>query len=726
MFELLHPTIQRWIRDQGWDELRNIQGQAIRAILQSDADVLIAASTAAGKTEAAFLPILTRIAARTRPGLSVLYVSPLKALINDQFRRLEDLCEKLDLPVVRWHGDAPQSAKARLLENPAGVILITPESIEALLLRKSQRARDLFAAVDFIVIDELHAFLRGPRGLQLASQLTRLDQIGAPRARRIGLSATIGDLGEAANWLQPAASQSVQLLQAEDARPALQLKVFGWVEPPTAAASSDAQDESPPEALDRIAEHAFGVLRGDNNLVFAGARGTVEMLADRLRALSENESVPNEFFAHHGNLSKHLREELELRLKEAKLPTTAIATTTLELGIDIGSVRSVAQIDAPRSIASLRQRIGRSGRRKGTPAILRVYLREPHIDASSSLLERLRIPTALTVASIRLLAARFIEPAGLDPSIFSTLLHQILALIVERGAAKPKALFQSLCGPGPFSEVTQGDFATLLRAMGTAQNQLIEQAPDGAIMLGALGEKLTSGYDFFAVFETNDEWRLVHSARTLGTIPLDNIVVVGGVVTFAGRRWRITSVDETAKVIAVEAHRTGQVPSFEGGAWEPIHDRLIEELKSVYENDDIPSYLDHTASLCLFEGRELFRSLKLDRPRIAVDDHNVVLLTWRGTEINAVISAVLSAAAFNCRMFDAGVVVDRTTPPEIHAALTRTLKDFDLANLAQRIGGLASAKFDRFVPDALLRSAWLTRITHKRDAIAATIQDLVR
>ena len=164
-YDCLHPHIRRWIREQGWSELRDIQAQATAAILGGGNDVLIAAATAAGKTEAAFLPILTKIADRANPGLSVLYVSPLKALINDQFRRLDLLCERLEIPVVRWHGDAPQSAKSKMMRHPSGIALITPELIEAMFVRRPADAKRLLSKLDFIVVDELHAFMLGPRGL---------------------------------------------------------------------------------------------------------------------------------------------------------------------------------------------------------------------------------------------------------------------------------------------------------------------------------------------------------------------------------------------------------------------------------------------------------------------------------------------------------------------------------------------------------------------------------
>src|ERR1700761_6959464 len=173
---LLDSRIERWIWDRGWQELRDIQEDAIRAVLETERDILISAATASGKTEAAFLPVLSRIAEHPYDGIRALYVGPLKALINDQFQRLEELCEQLEIPVTRWHGDAPAAAKKRARERPAGVLLITPESLEAIFMRRPEDLARMFAQTEFVVIDELHAFLDSERGIQLASQLKRLER----------------------------------------------------------------------------------------------------------------------------------------------------------------------------------------------------------------------------------------------------------------------------------------------------------------------------------------------------------------------------------------------------------------------------------------------------------------------------------------------------------------------------------------------------------------------
>jgi ATP-dependent Lhr-like helicase len=715
-FDRLAPAIRFWIREQGWDRLRDIQVWATVAILDEDRDVLISAATAAGKTEAAFLPALTKVADRVGPGLSVLYVSPLKALINDQHRRLGHLCERMEIPLVRWHGDAPASAKARMLTQPRGVALITPESIEALFIRRPTDARRLFGALDAIVIDELHAFLSGARGLHLASLLKRIDAVSGRRARRIGLSATIGDPEIAAAWLCPNEPARVLRLSSDAAGMELRLQIRGYLEPSRAATSRQAVSTSRAEAasaLGAISDHLFETLRGANNLVFGGSRQTVEAVADGLRLKSEQAGVPNEFFPHHGNLSKELREELETRLKDGSLPTTAVCTSTLELGVDIGSVQSVALIGAPRSLASLRQRLGRSGRRKGVPAVLRVYVRQAVVNASSPLREELRLDTVRAVAAMRLLGERFVEPSpASDPALATALLHQTLSIIAERGGARADTIFKLLNDCGPYASVTPTDFIELLRGAAHEQVGLVEQAPDGTLLLGERGEQLVQSREFYALFESDAEWRLLHGARPLGTIPLSNVITVGGLVVFAGRRWLVEAVDERAQVLQVSPHQGGAPPKFEAPGVEAAHDRLVAEMRRVLAVEATPPpYLDVQASAFLAEGRAAYKRLELDRKAILDTGRDVHLMLWRGDVACGVFSAALTMAGFEAESNDLGVTLLKANSEAVHAGLERIarFRPADLDRLNAQVHGLQSAKLDTYVPEAILRRFWSRR-----------------
>lgn len=720
-FDRLHPEIRRWIREEGWTELREIQDRAIAEILDGDDDVLIAAATAAGKTEAAFLPLLTRVVESKKPGLSVLYVSPLKALINDQFRRLDLLCERMEVPVVRWHGDAPQGAKRRTISSPRGIALITPESIEALFIRRPDDAYRLLGSIDAVVIDELHAFLQGPRGLHLASLLQRIDDFAGRRCRRVGLSATLGDFSAACAWLRPREPDAVRLLVADGKGPELRLQIRGYVEPPEEGGSDQLEDEGSSDALSRIADHMFGVLRGSNNLVFAGSRRTVEALSDRLRRRSERAGVPEEFFPHHGSLSKELREDLERRLKSGDLPTTAVATTTLELGIDLGSVKSVAQVGAPRSLTSLRQRLGRSGRRRGAPAILRIYQREKYLVGDDDPLDRLRLGTVRAVAAVRLLVKKFVEPPVPDPSLLTVVLHQTMSLIAERGGVRADRLYALLCQPGPFDRLTRAEFVELLRCAASKEAALIEQAPDGTLMLGTTGERLVSGRDFYAVFQSDEEWRLVAGGTALGTLPIVNVLGVGSIVGFAGRRWRVIAVDDLAKVLEVVPHPAGRVPLFDRLSVEPLHDRVVAEMLEVYAGADIPPYLDPVGVDLLAEGREAFADLELGRRRIVAAGDDSHLFLWRGSEVNAVTAVVLTCAGFESEAHDVGVTVFGIAPDELQEFLSSIIGIPTPDEVAAFAENLRTAKYDEYVSDDLLRRDWARRSSHLWERVEAAI-----
>lgn len=661
-FERLHPKLQRWIYDRSWTSLREAQERAIEPILAGERDIVIAAATAAGKTEAAFLPILSALVRATEEseqerhdpwtqhdpwkpqpiqsatGVQVLYVSPLKALINDQYDRLDQLCECAEIPVHRWHGDVSGSSKQRLLREPSGVLLITPESLEALFVNRGTAIPALFAGSRYVVIDELHSFIATPRGAQLQSLLHRVALAIRRRPPRIGLSATLGDMTQAIKFLRPAEPERVEIIDCDDDGAAIQLQLRGYVSTPPAVPQSEAvvleeagQEVPVEETLsgDRIAiaAHLFQALRSQDNLVFANARSDVEIYADLLRRRSERERLPNEFWPHHGNLSKELREDVEELLKDSTRCTTAICTSTLEMGIDIGSVASIAQVGAPPSVAALRQRLGRSGRRDDEASILRLYVSEAPVDDRSSVIDQLRCSLVQTAAMVRLMLDGWLE-APADPGLnYSTLIQQVLSVVAQHGGARAVEIHRALCGAGPFEQVDQARFAGLLRSM--ARHDLLSQASDGLLLHGVAGERFVNHYSFYTAFQTASEWRLVTGGKTLGTIPIDHPLYEGLLLIFAGRRWRVLSIDPDARVVELERSSGGIPPSFPGGGIS-VSDQVRAEMLSIYKSSDVPEWLNSTARELLAQGRAAFHRLGLRDSSLLVDGSDLLLLPWMG------------------------------------------------------------------------------------------------
>jgi ATP-dependent Lhr-like helicase len=524
----------------------------------------------------------------------------------------------------------------------------------------------------------------------------------------------------------------VEILEAKSDAPELRLQVRGYVEPPELddpdhAEGASGTEETPRRiALDDIADHLFETLRGTNNLIFGGSRRTVESAADRLRRRCDKAKVPNEFFPHHGSLSKTLREELEDRLKDAKLPTTAICTSTLELGVDIGSVKSVAQIGSPRSLSSLKQRLGRTGRRRGTPSILRVYVREPNIDQESGILDRLRPNTIRSVAVVRLLLERFVEPASQVPEIASTLIHQILSVIAERGGIRARPLYDLLCGPGPFASISVSEFADLLRHLSSEAIKFVEQSSDGTIMLGKEGERIVQSRSFFAVFESADEWRLTVGGRTLGTLPISFPVHKDSLVVFAGQRWIVQDLDEKTNTLFVAPHPGGVVPRFERADGERLHDRLAAEMRQVYLSFDEPAYLDDKGRALLAEGREMFRALGLETTTFVQEEKDLHVFLWRGSQATAVFGAAAAMVGLPGEVHDFGLTLPKTSSPEARTVLMRLADadSIDATEVAAFVQNIAAGKFREQVPEHLARSLWARQNTSEIGGITGMARTL--
>lgn len=691
-FHRLAPPLRRWVESQGWASLREIQEMAIPPILEGTGDVVLSAATAGGKTEAAFLPVCTRIVENPPDGVAVLSISPLKALINDQARRLEGLFDAIGLPVTPWHGDAPGAGKERLRRNPSGALLITPESLESLLMGSSSWCKEAFSGLRNVVVDEFHAFLGTERGCQLQSLLRRIGFLTGRFVPRVALSATLGDMDLVGRALRPNGAVPCTVLVSEGAGSDLLLQVRGY--------RGD-------EGARHVTEDLYRLLRGESHLVFANSRARTEELAASLASMSEGRFVPNEFFPHHGSLSPELRQEVERRLQRKDLPTTAVCTSTLELGIDIGSVASIAQVGPPSSVSGLRQRLGRSGRR-GSPSVLRVFVEEKDFAPDLHPADGLRLALVQTMAMIGLLLNRWYEPPGQGDMHLSTLVQQTLSVIAQYGGVRADQLWSLLCGSGPFALVDVPRYGELLRSLGG--HGLLAQMEDGRLVLGLEGERVVERYTFFTAFSAPEEYRVEHGGVLLGRLPVDRPLARGQRIVFAGRAWTVDSVLPAEKVLMIRPAPGGEPPSFTGSG-RTVHHVVRREMGRILSSEEVPPYLDERAAALLAEGRAYYRSSGLSDGGIMERNDGLCLTPWRGD--GALNAAVLMLRTKGLDADQSGGVL------EVRGCSRQCLLSTVSALLGEEppageaLGALVAdtteEKFDAVLPEGLRRAGYAAR-----------------
>jgi len=728
-FALLDERIQRWIWEAGWTELKDVQERAIPLLLDGTQDVILAAATASGKTEAAFLPILTKLLHSEHPAPCVLYVSPLKALINDQWGRLEKLCETLEVPVTPWHGDVAASKKHRFLKKPHGCLLITPESLEALLMTRGQALKGFFDGLMYCVVDELHAFIDSERGKQLQSLLNRIELGLGRRVCRVGLSATLGEMRLAAEFLRPGAKDAVNIVESKESGQDLKVLIKGYLDLPPRLTDKEIsarekegisveREDATPQGILAIGQELFKTLRGSNNLIFPNSRGKVEMYSDLLRRQCEKLGVPNEFWPHHGSLSKDIREETEAALKGKERPASAVCTTTLELGIDIGAVKSVAQIGPAPSVASLRQRLGRSGRRKGEPAILRGYCLEAEITPDTPLSDQLREGLVQAISQIRLLVQGWYEPPRIGGMHLSTLIQQLLSLIAQYGGITAPQAWSALCGTGVFTGISKAEFAELLRGLG--EKEVVMQDSTGLLLHGALGEKLVNHYSFYAAFTSDEEFRVVSGGRTLGSVPVSRPLAEGSYIIFAGRRWQVVGLHPSEKLIEVIPAKGGKPPLFEGMGGK-VHNRVRAEMRAVLSDAAPVSFVNQEAAQLLAEGRSAYARLDLDNKSVIQFGSEVRIFTWYGDWVNDTLALMLGRKGIKAS--NEGICLVAFHAEQDHLAHLL----YDIAHddpptpeeLAEPIQNKVREKWDWLLTDALLCKSFASEVLDVPGAMTA-------
>jgi ATP-dependent helicase Lhr and Lhr-like helicase len=487
------------------------------------------------------------------------------------------------------------------------------------------------------------------------------------------------------------------------------------------AESSDCSESARNGPLSvAIAGHLFRHLRGKHNLVFTRSRSDVELYADLLRRLSDKAGVPNEFYPHHANLSRGERELLERRLRDDAVPTTAICTSTLELGVDIGEVESVAQIGAPASVSALRQRLGRSGRRTGKPAIMRIYVTERSWSRDMHPVDTLRCELVQAIAMVQLLVEGWCE-APRSPSLhLSTLVHQILALIAQLGGCSVQRTYATLCRGGPFVEVGPALFGQVLRAIGAKKAGLIEQMEDGTLLLGEIGERLVEHHDFYSVFETPRQFRIIYNGKELGALPVVTPLLPDMSIIFSGRRWRVLEVHHERATAIVVPSNTGVPPHF-GGEGTGLDSAIVSKMREIYECNDVPAFVDPVARRLLSEARDTYQMLALSRTRIIDRDGDTLLFPWASATTANMLALALRATGLSASVKHVVISVDRTRADHVRSCL-ELLASGDtpvVASLTQR----SNQKYDRYLPRELMAAALADET--KLEALCAIVRRIV-
>ncbi len=614
-YNLLSESIRKYIRDKRWESLRPIQAAAISKILSTDNNYILASRTASGKTEAAFLPILSKTNFNTR-GVQVLYISPLIALINDQFFRIEDLCKDLEISVTKWHGEAKKSLKTNLIKNPNGVVLITPESLEAMFVNAPYNVSELFGNLKYIVIDEIHSFLGVDRGLQLMSILSRIQQVNNTKIIIIGLSATIGDDNyiEAKRLTGDIDITKILLDRAKKETKA-KFKYF----------NSNGAELSLELLKDLYKETATNKV-----LIFPNSRGRTEEIAVKLRKISDLVKGHKLYFSHHSSVDKEIRESVERFAKNNKRFNFCIAcTSTLELGIDIGTVDKIVQIDSTHSVSSLVQRIGRSGRREGEISIVNLYATDKW-----SLLQSL--------ACWNLYKSEFLEPIYTAKKPFDILLHQLLSILKQLSGCSRTELFKRIRLNPTFKEITEVEINSLIDKF--IELDYLEKI-DRELIVGIEGEYIVNSREFYSVFKTEPNFKVVHSGKKIGNIPFSPQIRIDENILLAAKIWKIKDIDFKGSKIIVIPTNDGKKPLFFGGVGN-IHKRIREEMLRIVKSNIEYSELDDSSCAVVAEMRNDFKefrinNLQFDCP-IIEKEGTLLIYTFTGSKINRSLSFLLS------------------------------------------------------------------------------------
>lgn len=609
-FERLHPALQHHVVNSlGWKSLRPLQERAIAPVL-SGANAILIAPTAGGKTEAAFFPVLSRLMSDEWPGLSVLYLCPLKALLNNLESRLAGYCAFGGRSAALWHGDVSEARRRKILRDPPNVLLTTPESLEVMLVSRRVDHRVLFANVRCAIVDEVHSFAGDDRGWHLLSLLERLSKVSGNSVQRLGLSATVGNPDDLGRWLTGSSRADRQVIAAPGAAPVqpdVQLDYVG--------------------SIANAARVIAGLHRGEKRLVFVDSRARVEELAAELRQLRVDTYVS------HSSVSLDERQRAEVAFAEGS-DCVIVATSTLELGIDVGDLDRVIQIDAPTSVASFLQRMGRTGRRPGTiPNTLFLATTDEALLRAAGL--------------ICLRAAGFVEPIVPPTLPFHILAQQLMALALQEGGIG-RHRWQEWIGQMPgFASMDPADVERIVAYM---LDEAILFEDGGVLSLGAEGEDQYGWRNFmelFSVFTSPPLFKVLHGRSEIGEVHRSSFEVKQNqvpILQLGGRDWVVKHIDWDARIAYVEpseSHGRSRWP----GDGRALRIELCHAIRDVLSGEPVPAKLSERAQRELADIREEFGWVERGTTTVVRTPAGYAWWTFAGLLANASLRAELVGVA---------------------------------------------------------------------------------
>jgi len=676
VFARFAPRLQEAIVARlGWSSLRPVQELAGEALLAGH-NAVILAPTAGGKTEASMFPVISCMVEDQPDGVGALYIAPIKALLNNQSDRLDLYTEMVGLRRQVWHGDTPQNERRHFLKEPAELLMTTPESLEVMLVSQRVDAARLFGDLRVVVIDEVHALAGSDRGAHLISVLERIARLSRHDVQRIGLSATVGNPEQILEWLQGTSERSGEV-----------------VDPPKKPARRQLLIVHRPN-LPSLVRDAVDIARGFKSLFFCQARSAAEAVAEQMRRAGTT------VFVHHSAVSKEERLLAEERFHQGS-DTCVVCTSTLELGIDVGDLDLVLQADAPDTVSSFLQRMGRTGRREGQAANMTFFC-----ETGDSMLQ--------AIALIELAKSGWVEDVEVNDRCWPVLIHQLLAMALADDGIPREAVWEHLSGVPDFKGISRDEFDRLVEWMVDDGSLVLTS---GRLVLGPTAERRFGRRNFmelFAVFSSPVNYTVQTVAgQVLGTLSQDFVdQLAEGVSCFllAGRAWAILHVQHDDRRINVEPAPRGKQPTWGGYLPQFLGHALCRKIRDVLASDDPYGYLTPQAAEVLTEQREEHIDVVAgDSDGLVEIGSEIQWWTFAGGRINSTLRYILKSLggdwAITTDNLQLKVRGDDLTIAHFRQVLNmlRTAEVWDNAELWQSVSASLPAyrlsKFQPLMPD---------------------------